>query len=338
MKKEVKESNTTLDTKGPMGPGKKKSKTNPSKPFGEEDLFENFVADSVMNEDDFQEVVRKKGDLWILYDDETGVQVGSFNDRDTAWKKQRQYRSQKQALRKHKEIEKRNQKHSGTPNTERKPESRSENLRKLEKFISSALNENFLSYVFEQSPDSDEALNWENFVSKLSEEVVMSDNKLKNLILTLEKSKAKLLSKAMSSVKSVLEQAGNFKVGKSQLVKNPEENQPQVNFEVELKDNKIKLLFSIRIENGRPLLLIPEEARAKLNSLGNEETKLLRAELMHAQETELDGMDDTVRAASKRDAYLKTLEAKIDKVVNNLNLLELAILKNLIKMKYKGIR
>jgi hypothetical protein len=109
-------------------------------------------------------------------------------------------------------------------------------------------------------------------------------------------------------------------------------------FTVQLKENKVKLPFLVKLQNNKPLIVIPEESKMALNDMGNEESKLLRAELMHIQETELDNMEDLISVSEKRDEYLTKLGEKIDKLLDKSGPLEISMMKFLLKNKYRGVR
>lgn len=350
---------------------KKKKKSNPSKPYGESELFERVVLKAHLDNKSIEEVVRKRGNQWIMYDDDTEAQIGAYADREAAWERQRRLRKSKAVQKKAKKAEAERQiraltptlakgaekapgpRKAGKPKPERqkpkeKPRIAKKPMRvsaskkykaenKIE-FIKSIIKENMISYVFENTPVSDESLVWEKFVSTLSKETVMSDPKFKKILQGMAKSEAGLLGKAVDVVKNILGSAGSFDVEKKNVDQDPKTGDVKLNFVVKLKESNVKLMFSVKIENGRPLLVFPDQSRQALAELGTDESKLLRAELMHAQETALDLMDDVVVVAKKRDVYLKNLENKLDKLLNSVNPLELAMLKYLLKNKYKGIK
>lgn len=340
-------------------------KKNPSKPFGEAAMFENQVAMALLGEDDFGEVVRKRGDQWVMHDDDTGAALATFQNREDAWAKQRQHRAQKAAEKKAKTTERERQlrslkptiekpkvkvkpkvapkpKVAKKPSTEKMRKARAK-YRKAESVLFQALNStikegNMISYVFENAPESDQAVVWEKFVSRLSKETVMSDPKLKSILQKMAKSEAKLLAKAVSMIKQILGSTGAFQVEQKGSDQDATTGDIKLNFAVTLKEGDTTLMFAVKLENGRPLILFPDESRNALNTMGTQESKLLRAELMHIQETVLNNMDDVVSVAAKRDTYLSKLENKIDKTLNAMGPLEIAMLKYLIKHKYKGIR
>ena len=355
LKKEA--STTATSIKGfskPFGsePKKKRKKKNFNKPYSEPELFENAVVQSVIEDEPFEEVVRKRGNNWIYYDDETGVSKGSFATREKAWEVQRRNRAAAAKDKPRTEIERQaiglkptlaRTHDSSVPRKrvkkpgKKKAKSRvkKENLsRSFRDFIS----ENMISYVFENSPVSDDSFIWEKFISKLSKETVMSDPKLKNILKNSEKAETKLLEKSVSIIKGILGSTKSFDVDQKNLERDTTTGDKKLNFVVNMKDNKKTLKFAVKVENGRPLIMFPDESRQLLNSLANDESKLLRAELMHAQETALDPLDDIININKKRDSYLKSVEGKLDKFLNGINLIEMAMLKHLLKNKYKGIK
>jgi hypothetical protein len=339
---------------------KRKSKKNPSKPFGEAELFENAVAQALLGEDDFEEVVKKRGNMWVYHDDDTGVEKGAWTDRETAWEKQRQDRKAKSAQKKagkkkadplvpvvHKpkkdtQKPKKAPKPKLAPKAKKEKKKRRQKVRRLESItldLLQPLNEgSMMSYVFENTPVSDESVTWEKFVSRLSKQTVFSDPKLKKILQDMAKAEGKMLEKAVDMIGGVLRQTGRFDIDSKKVEIEPDTKDVKMNFVVSMKEGKQKLRFAVKLENGRPLLLFPEETKATLNSMENDDSKLLRAELMHSQETVLDNMEDVVSVTGKRDKYLKQLEKKIDKFLNGVTPLEISMLRYLLKNKYKGVK
>jgi hypothetical protein len=337
---------------GPLGgvvkrtKGKKK-KINPSAPYGDADLFEMLATYSLLYDKPLSEVVKKKGTRWTVVDDKTGVALGSYDDRKTAWEKQRIIRQQKKSKTK---IPKPKPKDHPTPKNTVKiaPKAKlapiaqvakEQFMKEVKKSIVGLLSEggSMISYVFEQAPTSEDSISWEKFISKLSPETILADPKLKSILKNVAKIEIKILSKSLSALSDILASLGSFEVIRGS-VDQDENNDLFMGFAVKIEGSNQKLNFGIKLENGRPLILFPEETRHILNSTPSDESKLLRAEMMHIQETVFDDMSEVVDATAKRDKYLKNVELKIDKAIDRLNPLEIAVLKNLLKNKYKGVR
>jgi hypothetical protein len=322
--------------------------------------FEELVAiaeslDAEINElgddsEDVDEVVKKKGDIWVFYDDKTGVQHAAFQDRDQAWDVQRRHRKLAAARRKKEKAQKAREggeQPSKKTRTRTTPlEQPSERDRKRVKLklkrenvekLKNMLKESFMTYMFEQAPESNDALMWEKFLERLSRETVMSDPKLKSILEKSIKSETNTLKKAVEMIKSGLEGTKTFQIKEKGIQKDKENNRIKSDFVIHLKKNNADLNFSVIIENGRPLIMFPDESKNMLNQLGNDESKLLRAELMHIQETVLDEMSEITSMNEKRNKYLQTLQDKIDKTIEGFNLLEIAMLKYILKTKLKGI-
>lgn len=68
---------------------RKKKKLSEAKLFEADCVFEALQT----------EVVRKRGNQWVLFDDHTGVELGTFKNRKAAWENQRARRTQAKALR-----------------------------------------------------------------------------------------------------------------------------------------------------------------------------------------------------------------------------------------------
>jgi hypothetical protein len=337
------EASTVGGIKGFSAPfgAEKKTKKDPNQPFTKKVKvdFQEAIARALLDDEDLGEVVKKIGKQWAYFDDETGAQKGSFPSRGKAWEVQRQRRKAKEIAKKQK-VEP-----TFTPEVEKKPRikrqpgtipipvrsTKKETLEHLKK----VLKESFLSYVFEQTPVSDDAFVWDKFLEKLSRDTIFSDNKLKNILEKGIKSEVDLLNKSVEELKKVLQGTKSFEIQKSKIEKDPKSNKIQATFDVYMKENNKTLPFSIRLENSRPLIIVPDQSKNLLNSLANDESKLLRAELMHIQETILDNMTDVIDVNSKRNKYLRIVESKVDKILSQMNLLEIAMLKHLIRNKYK---
>lgn len=347
-----KESSIAAGIRGVQSPGGKKNTknvVNVSQPHEEmdEDLFEQLVVEAEMNDRNIKEVVRKKGNLFIHFDDDTEREIASYRDRETAWEHQRNYRKRKelekgeekkkkQKEKEHEKITKQlfGKKRRDIPSPE-KPKKEAL-VRMFTKMLGEGtLRENVLEYVFENQPNQD-VLEWDNFLKSLPKQTIIGDEKLKKIIGNLMKSEVKIINKSMSIVKDSLKKAG-FNVSKSKVSASPTNGRIRGEFYVVMPEAKKTLPFGLRIENGRSLIFIPNETKQILNTMGTPESKAIRAELIHTQETLLDPMDDVVKATAKRDAYFDSLEKDMDKLVNDLSPVQIAIIKKLIKTKYKNI-
>lgn len=291
--------------------------------------FSEDIANRLFDEGDQNEVVRKRGQTWVVYDDSTGVETGSYRDRKTAWAKQRIRRTQ----------EKLRKAQNAKTHRRKKPKARArhEHYDFAVQVARSLLNENMLSYMFEQDPSkTGDSSTWQELISKVSNKTLQSDPKLKRLMDLVQKAKSKLLNKAIGQVKNTLQATKHFTVEDVRAGRS-ETGDIAVQFTVQMQDNGTAIPLGLEIQNNKPLITFPGNSRTELNTMANEESKLLRAELMHAQETALDGLDDVANAAHKRDAYLHDTQKKLDKIVSGLVPMQIALLKNLLKAKYKGM-
>lgn len=326
-------------------------------PLESSENFEDLVNYCLLNDMDIEEVVKKRGSNWVVFDDKTGVEKGSYPTRSDAWAKQRQFRQSNKNEKKRK-YKKHNRPHSDGAKTAPKaktgskakaapkaklapkPKVEKENFLRVlkQKFTEAIIKEaSSLSYVFEQSPLDNDTVTWENFLQKLSRQALMSDEKLKNILRNVAKAEIKILGSSVAAIKQVLESTGQFEVAQGKSDQDSEGNL-FLAFMVTVPEAKKKIPFAVKVENGRPLIHFPDQARAELNSMVGEEGKLLRAELMHIQETVLDKIEDLSSATEKRNAYLKGMESQMDRILKNMDSLEIAMLKHVIKSKYKGVK
>jgi hypothetical protein len=332
-------------------------------PISDPDLFECLVAAAEVAGKKIKETVRKRGNKYVLYDDDTDVAKGAYDDRDTAWEKQRVIRRSEKNKEKHKASEKERKRHEVpavdkprkpttpkmTPGPKKLPKPETDKpkerqkVRALDAFFKDMFGHmikegSMVSYVFENTPLSDESVTWDSFINKLSKQTVMADPKLNKILHYIAKVELGSLKKAANTVKETLDSTKHFQVEIGKKIERDEATQtPKLDFVVAMKDNNKKLKFSIRLDNGKPLFMW-EQSKDALDQMANEESKLLRAELVHIQETTFKQMSDIVSAIEKRDRYLKSLEQKFDKVLSNINPLEMNMLKYLLRDKYKSVR
>lgn len=314
--------------------------------------FEDLMTSSALNNESLSETVKKRGDQWVVHDDKTGVEKGVFSDREQAWKKQRQMRqSQKGKTKKHKggsTFKKTKKKHNAklapkphmAPKSVLAPKSQKEHL--LAMFKESVrrviLSEgSALSYVFEQAPLENDSQIWETFLEKISKQTLLSDPKLLALMKTMAKNEVKALGNAVNAIKKNLEKTGNFEVEQ----KKPDQDKEGdlfLNFQIKMLNGGKKLDFSVKLEHGRPLIQIPEQTRANLNSMATPDSKFLRSELIHIQETVLSNMNEVIETTEKRDEYLGKLHTDAQKALGNMSPLQIVMLRYLLKSKYKSVK
>jgi quinol monooxygenase YgiN len=327
--------------------------------LSEADFFEALAAYCDMTGQDIDEVVRKKGDLWAIYDDNTGVEKGVFEKRKEAWKRQRMLRSQQKIQKQHnKKVHNQGKKAQtgskpkqavkpGSAKKAQKPyksgakRENKENLKEqfLNAFkakVTKALKEgSALSYVFEQNPASKDTVYWEHFLDKLSHQTILSDPKLKKILEDMAKSEVQLLSRAVNAIKRVLSQ--HFKVEQGE-VDQDESGDLILTFSVYSDAHDQAFEFAVKIDNGRPLIQFPPETTSQLNSSPDETVRQLKAYLMFAQEDSLDKMNDVVNLTTERDSYLQELLGQADEVLGNLDPLRITMLKFLLRSKYRGVK
>jgi hypothetical protein len=92
----------------------------------------------------------------------------------------------------------------------------------------------------------------------------------------------------------------------------------------------------IKIENGKPLLIIPEDIEASLDASPSEEIRKLKAFLMFVQEDELDKIEDVTKLITQRDEHLQDLLVHCNEVLSKLDPLKLSFVRFLLKTKYRG--
>lgn len=349
------------DIKGFMGRfgSKPQKKSNPSSPFGDEKL---------------KEVVKPKGNQWVIFDDDTGEQVGSYPDRETAWEQQRLHKKKKGDETKRQSAEKKRQVRAKRPEVQKafvrdKPKQQRKPRRKgaprrekpgtsskirqvtpqqlaahkkveavdiFKEAFRRLISENMLTYVFESDPEPQTDSLWNEFSSKLSRQTIMADEGLKKILVNMAMTEARLLAKAVKEIKGALRE-GPYQVRSESAVRDQANGGVKMSFEVMLPESQDPLTFSVKIENSRPLIQISELAREALNTMNTNESKFLRAELMHVQETVLNRMDELIKASKSRDRYLRKVENNMTKVFNTMGPLEAVMMRRLMR-KNKGVK
>lgn len=149
---------------------------------------------------------------------------------------------------------------------------------------------------------------------------------------------ARVLASSVMEIKKVLESSGGFLVERKSADQDPDTGDVRMPFVVTFSEGIEPLLFAVKLEGGKPNILFPEASRQVLNNMLTKESKLLRAELMHIQETVLDKFEEVLEAAQQRDIYLDSVQTRLNEMLNSLSLVETAIMKNLVRNKLKGAR
>lgn len=330
----------------PIGAKGKKKKVNPSSPFGDEKLKEEL-------EKEIEETIEKRGDKWAVVDPTTGAVRATAQSREQARQAQdnlglgvRRKQPGQSALpqrnvdihgkAKTKPKKRKTSKPSmSRPHFEHLKVAMKNKLRAHGLKASQIKESSMISYMFE-SPVKESI--WESFLGKIPRKAAMSDMGLAEAIKFMAQTEARTLARSVMEIKKVLESAGSFLVERKQADQDPETGDIRMPFTVAVSEGMDPLLFAVKLEGGKPCVLFPESSRNVLNNMLTKESKLLRAELMHVQETVLDKIEDVLEAAQKRDMYLDSVQSRLSEMVEGLNLVETAIMKNLVRNKLKGVK
>ena len=182
--------------------------------------------------------------------------------------------------------------------------------------------------------EEDAGSRWDERMVKLSKAALEADKKLQSLQKNIEKKGESTISTAFQIIQKTLKP--RKMQAKSDGIKKDQSRQKtflQFTITVDMTDVGP---FYIFVENGKPKIEMSDEAKKLLMKIEAEKAKLLRAELITAQEDSLDIMSDIQDAVEKRDTYLDKLESRVDDFVSGLNATELTVLKNLLVQKYRG--
>jgi len=317
---EIDEASSVAGVKGfqmPIG-AKGKKKNNPSKPYGEPELYERRVE--------------KRANGWVVIDPRDGSEHGPAASRDAARELQRSLGIT---------VPKGQQGPGDQPKANKartlKPESVKRLLKKLKesgKDPSALLERSMISFIFKEENKP----SWNTFLEKLSRNMVESDQGLNETLRFMAQTEAKTLARSVMEIKKVLESTGRFMVERMEADQDPETGDVRMPFRVSMGEGVEPLMFGVKLEASKPLILFPENSRKALNNMMTQESKLLRAELMHIQETALDAINDVIEASLKRDAYLNEMHSRLSEVLGGMSLVEVSIVKNLVKERLKGVK
>lgn len=320
---------------GPLGTPMIKRKRDAS------ESFEDLVTQCEMN-DVKLEAVRKRGQDWVVFDDETETQKGVFKDREAAWAKQKQLRQSKKNSAKQKSNKPKKAEKSQTaakphmaPKPKLAPKSKKEHLMHMFKeSIKRVMSEgSAISYVFEQDPVSKSNVFWNQLLEQLPREVLLSDPTLKATFHEMAKAEVEVLGRAFNATRRVLAD-GDFDLEKQNVDQDAEGNLLLTT--LVSVDGAAGIPLILKIENGKPLLILPPEIEAGLNMNPNEEIRKLKAFLAFVQEDQLDKMDDISKLIEKRDQHLQEILGKADEVLMSLDPLKMSFIRLLLKTKYRG--
>jgi hypothetical protein len=224
---------------------------------------------------------------------------------------------------------------SKSPDEKRKTQKRTKKWKKFNETVQGvrkALNESMIAYVFQNPPSSEDAHIWDSFISKLSRDVVMSDKTLGGILNTIASTEADVLGKAASHVCKSL--SPKFPTSVKQISRDPQ-GEILVDLQSLLPESNKTVVFSVKLDNSKPVVYFSDEAKRALNLDVTQETKLLRAELIHCQETKLNEMDDVIKQLEQRNEYLREMKLKCSEMFEGLSPLETEVFRSIFRSKKK---
>lgn len=321
------EANVAASGKGFAGPGGPlvKREFDPEGPQNENFDLKKYIeacVKEICDEEEFEEVLRKHGDQWQVVHPDTDVVVGTYDNREQGREANRIFR---QRTKREKDFQKSFEKSKKAttlnhPKQKETPGNMRENLEEARLF-------------------NEEISDYDEFSQGISQDSILSDPKLHRLIKDIKDKEIKVLTLAYNKIK---EKLGKSRWGYELLDKKitkDEQNRNAFIFSISLPKTKNKLEgIILRLTDGKPTIELSEQIKNILRQLNNDESKYLRAELIHLQEDELEKINTIALLIAKRDMYLADREKDLDDYVSQLTLLEVAILKRLLKNKYAGIK
>lgn len=188
--------------------------------------------------------------------------------------------------------------------------------------------------VFDESPDFEEISN------KFSKQTMASDDQLRTLIIAVVDSKKKALTKAIETLEDKIDTRKVNLVDISSDVES-DPNHPIVSFSILVRDNgDIIPGFKMEIgENFIPTLNL--DSRSIKNKAEKSKSAYAMGIVNKLKTVEVDEffqIDDVQKATKRRNTYLNGVYKKMGKVISDMSFVEVAMVKQILKTDYKGIK
>ena len=188
--------------------------------------------------------------------------------------------------------------------------------------------------VFDETPDFDEISN------KFSKQTMASDEQLRSLIINVVDAKKKALTKAIDVIESRIDLR---KVNLTDIVPNTDidPDHPIVNFSILVRDNG-DVITGFKMEIGSNYLpTLNLDSRAVKNKAESSKSAYAMGIVNKLRTIEVDDffqIDDVQKAMKRRNTYLNGIYKNVSKVVSDMSFVEVAMVKQILKTDYKGIK
>src|SRR5690606_39040677 len=110
----------------------------------------------------------------------------------------------------------------------------------------------------------------------LSNQVLASDSKLKQVMTDISSSKIRVLEKAGKILDKQLNGSDSFKVKEKKISKTDKQQEPEMALTIQMDQNQKSIPLFIEMQNGKPVIRVPVEAKKALAEMKNDEAKFLR--------------------------------------------------------------
>jgi hypothetical protein len=188
--------------------------------------------------------------------------------------------------------------------------------------------------VFDDTP------NFEEICEKFSKQTMASDEQLRTLIIGVIDSKKKALTKAIEVLEDKIDKK---KISIIDIVPDTDTdpNHPIVLFSILIRDNGETITgFQMEIgENRIPTLNLDSRAiKNKAEKLKSAYATGIINKLRTIDADEFFQIDDVQRSTKRRNTYLNGIYKKVGKAVSDMSFVEVAMIKQILKTDFKGIK
>jgi hypothetical protein len=295
------------------------------------DRVREFVARHAVREK-LREIVRKKGDMWVLYAPNPNAKKGKRKKSKPVQEFPTKLAAKRAELARFppRDPERLEKARKHIDKLTKDPKKAAEKERQARK----AAGESVVREGLFREERVGSA--WDEQIARIPSQALDSDKKLQRLVKAIEDKAQKALEATFQSlVKSLRRSIKGIKLKSFGVKRSEEKGKTYLAFSAAFSTAAVEPVY-VYIENGEPRIELSDQAKAVLTKVDPDEAKLFRAELVTTQEDAADA-GDLQAAVQARDEYLSKAEARVDSMVTGLSPLEVVLLKNLLAKKYRKV-
>lgn len=182
-----------------------------------------------------------------------------------------------------------------------------------------------------------ESPQWSSFLDGLVDHVKASDKNLQRLLDQLQKQRESILQKALGAIQNKMSTVGDVNYRVDGKIVRDAENPAKM----KIKFNPAKKRYADRAfscfvdfdKDSKPVILFDEDAKEVMKKFRDDFASAVLGALQLLQNKELTNMDGVALAQDKVDQYLGKVEKKMKSMVAGLNMLDVKVLKSVLKSK-----